>query len=401
MGKIIKLPQTFERNVWALIVIPFVVTIIPYGIIWLIYPPQTVRELLWDVRLLLLYYTLIVGLACKIKIGLVEYKAMGPKWEKRFDIFLTLFGIYPGFLCLLVCYVPTLIILLVIDLIARVSEKIFHRKNFFLLRIVHGVVVIMSYAVSYVVGMTFVIIGEFPARTFFMYANHEGTPDYVGWLITLGFRLSRIVAGDNLMDFPIFNGFLRLKAIIAKGRRKKEWYLIFKKMRIILTKLFTGRAAAISVNNVEAINDMKDCYDNGICVCIGSNGRERRSDNGKLKPHNSAGFGVCPLAVPVMVLGTGRFKPPIKKEPLAKPWYQFQWYCSPRTVYAFIGEPIERLPGENKKVFRDRTDKKMAEWKPELLALLARRQSMRKSWKGVLKHVLRQSYLQFETFIDG
>ncbi len=128
---------------------------------------------------------------------------------------------------------------------------------------------------------------------------------------------------------------------------------------------------------------MQDYYDQSVCVGIGPNGRSRRSDPHP-KPHNPASCGITNLIVPVISIGGDLFKPPMKKEPLAKPWYKFQWYCSPRKIYSFTGRPIEKEEGEDKKVFCRRCDEIMVEEEKRYSAIVAQINSKHKHWKDIL-----------------
>lgn len=357
--------ELIKRDVWAFLVIPLVATIIPYGIIWLIDPPHSTKSVLWDLRLYLLLYFFASGILCRIKIFLVNFGLLSGVAVKYVNIILTIFLIYPGFVCLLLSYIPTLILLLVLNFVSFLYEKKNKKKNFLLLKVINGVVLILSYTCAFVTGMSFVICGEENyakalenRKCFFIFFNHRSTADYVAWVIAIGEHLSKIVAGDNLKDFPVFASFLKLKAIIAKGRRKNGFYIALQKIKNQILDFFDINLS--ETNNSIAVKQMQDCYENGIIVGIGPNGRTRLSAP-EPKPHMSAACGISDVIVPVILLDTGKYKRVMKKEPLAKPWYKFQWYVDPQVIYIIICEPMYRKNNEARDEFRDRVDEFMKE----------------------------------------
>ncbi len=438
MKRIIEwLPPAIKREFWALIVIPLVVTIIPYGIIWTIWPPEGIRASLRDVRFWSMAIIIFTGLLCKAKIGLYALGFLrNRKYEDRVDKFLTVL-VYSSFVFLLFCYIPVLLVLLVVAHFAskeNVSE--FERRTIigllvsgvsftFVLgwyftsrdqfplglavvllyctilmvliglaffskdkrignakRIIDGAIYILSNVCTFVFGLPLAIRGRIRDWVYVIVSNHEGAFEYIGgiWTSILGWRPSKILAGDNLSDFPIIGEFIGLKTITVKGRRRDKEYkgrlgkilqfvsLVWEKVRSIFTK--KKKAKSGSIVNIGVLREIPRNIEKKVIVWIPPRGRERLSDEGVLKkidPQNLEGIDVLQ---PIVCLGPLRYKPANKKEKTGKKWYEQQWWVSPRTIRVYILSPMHRLLGETNEQYSERIWRLMTRAKALLVRII-------------------------------
>jgi hypothetical protein len=234
---------------------------------------------------------------------------------------------------LLVYCIPTVILLR-----ARVP---FSKRYKAVSQIIHGILYALANTLLFVEGIVLEFSGQLPEKVAMLAYTHEGSADYGIWKLVFGGSISKIVAGNNLLDFPVFRDVVKMTCITT-NRKPGE-------------------------SNVKPMREIKECIVSGIPVGIGPNGRERRSDNGVLKEYHRAAFECVDEVVPVLVLGTGAYKPPMKREPLAKPWWKFQWYASPRKVKVIIMDVLKKDVGESGSSFAKRTHAVMTERKRQEL----------------------------------
>ncbi len=282
-------------------------------------------------------------------------------------------------------------------------------------RIIDGTLFILSEVSGFVEGLPMELRGKIMDWIMFMVSNHESSSEYVRglWTSITKLRPSKIVAGDNLDDFPILGKLLGLKVIPVKGRRGEikgflgKIVALYKEVKIaiesffILLRFFITRKKVVKKeqikNSFTTLRETKRCMANGILVWTPPHGRERPGDNGVLKridPRNLKDIEVLQV---VLCLGPLQYKPATKKT--GKKWYEQQWWFSPRIAHCWVLNPIWRLDGETDEEFSKRIWDIMTRYKAKFLARIARKLWQAKRRKDLFFMKMKRPFIRLYKYV--
>lgn len=235
---------------------------------------------------------------------------MRSKKESRWiDIVLSLL-MWVSFGILLCITLALIVPILGIFVFLYVCKKILQFFTFLYRRaqiLPNTIVALAAKAVVMVLGLKVVPVeGSIPKGVWIFAYAHKSSWDYFLWTSDLLLRLWKIVAGTNLLKFPIFNLFLKLFAILV------------------------DRKSIVSAKNM--LEEMTECLLNYCSVGIApEKGRFRSENSGGYKflmPFSDGAFKVSvrtgtPI-VPISYMFAGESKPPMK-EKIQKRWWNFKW----------------------------------------------------------------------------
>ena len=318
-----------KRDVTATIVLPLLIMTLPYCLCWIYGQITDTHSFYFSFRFMSLAFIGITGCLARIKIEMVESgKLKNKNIEKRIDIFLTLM-IWPAFALMLFFCIPAIIAIIVL--------AVFKDKSIYIEKFIIGVTYFLANLALFVLGIRIEFKGEFPKEQHAVCLNHESWIDYVIWPVLGGLKLSKVVAGKNLVKFPGIGQFIAARSILIDRKDEssaKKTLKLIKKIMLAGYNLIWNPGA----------------------------GRDRLSNKGKMKKFLSGTFGVFDetiLIVPTLVLETMKYKPAMKGE---IPWktltffgkisafFSFQWWSSPRLIHVVVMEETCRKVEEVKLV---------------------------------------------------
>ena len=362
MKKVINYLGLDSRDITVTIVLPILVMALPYCLMWVwssIFDTET-HNFLFTFRFFSVAGIVVVGALSKLKIEFVEKGWLKNKnLEKWIDIFLTLL-IWPAFALMMFFCIPAIILVMILSAIKGDSLTVE--------RFIIGVVYFLAITSLFVLGVDVQVKGSFPEDNKYVGClNHESSIDYFIWPFLAGLGLSKIIAGTNLVKFPGVGQFIEARSIMIDRNAVTSIVATLKKVKCFLAKgyrLFWNPGA----------------------------GRDRLSGKGIMKKFKSGVFGILDetiAVVPILVLETMKYKPPMKGEINFKKlslvqkiitFLEFQWWSSPRRIHVVIMGGINRAIVddmlEDREVFTKRVYDLMTNQKEYELTLL---ESIRKT----------------------
>lgn len=294
-------------------VIPFIVL----GTLFILIPYTRGSHLFW-ISWRIAGFLICVGIVAYIK-SRTQFRV---KWiENIIDIPLT--GVTWFAVILLLIKVLVIIPFLFLCNYFRVTRKI-----------THTLIWCLGITINFLLGIKIKYEGKISKEISIITPNHASSLDYFIIIALLGPMVTKVVAGSNLLKFPIFAFFLKLKCI------------------------FVDRSSRQS--KLDSLRRSQACIEQKIPLAIFfEGGRKRRSEGGILRDPEKFEKGAFHLSVvsnipiqPVAIFGAGDFKPPMKGEPLAKKWWKFQWYNSP-TIIIVSYLPLIYPEGKTKEQLMD------------------------------------------------
>ncbi len=278
-----------------------------------------------------------VVFACVMAIAIVGYaKAkylQDHKYEKYFDIilFLPMMGFGS---CLMITALSLLVIMHIEEMLRLISLRIRFMTD--------GIMWLLGQGAVFLFGLQVHVIGKCPKGKRVFAFLHQSSADYIVWLIGLILHPCKIIAGTNLVKFWPFSAFMKLKAILVDRKDRKTFIPMIEEGNTLLK-------AGVSVGGSPEA------------------GRNRRSSGLLMRDFTRGLFKIaCESNVPVtpvIIDGTGEFKPPTKGEVKIKHsrfwtvrffrtvieiFHNHQWYGSPGDVwYIFLKEELPDTMIEN------------------------------------------------------
>ncbi len=438
------------RDVWAFVVLPLIVALVPYALAWFWPSPKDARAAIYDPRVFLTAWVFISGLLCRIKILIKERTCLldNPIAESVTDILFLNLPMLGGAVIVLFCSLPALFLSKVLwgikqnkytkrvelqkaigtysfvllvavfvhdrPFVQFLASILFFMRTFeigtymmvryvaavredslFVEKMIQGIYYLLCNAMLYVIGAPITYYGSLPDYFDSIYANHEGFLEYFVWVVMMRFLPTKFIAGKNLLKYPIFGDFIEIVCILTdrKQGNARKFFPWLANQLCKLTLFLVGRifgqknrgrlwnaawfqwvwkkTMPVVGKNIGQMRTIKSAKEDGIIVVVPPDGRERLSDNGKLKPHGTSAAQFLDCAVPVLVIGAMHFKPASNKEPLAKKNPFFQRWLSPCRIEIHFLDPIRKLPGESNESFTLRLDQALIQKKIELGLLVS------------------------------
>ena len=250
-------------------------------------------------------------------------------------------------------------------------------------RIIAGLYWALTQSYLWVSCAPYKIHGELPKEKFqAIYSNHGGFPEYFLVMILKCFLPVKPLAGSNLLKYPIFGDFIEVVCVITErpeGNVKSfpAWLLtqilkfllwlsslIRMKPRLEKTRVFKylWNKATIQKSfkkNAENIVTIAEAILKGFIIFVFPDGRDRLSRflARILKSHGIAVAEYVDVIVPVLFVGSMRYKPASSNEPLAKKkGWRFQRWLRPCTQHIHIFPPMYKKEGQTKKEFTEEID---------------------------------------------
>ena len=138
--------------------------------------------------------------------------------EKIIDIVLTI----PAWTAFVILAILSLTTIPVVALFYGLEKLFSNRRLALRMRFVADSIVCLLAIISlFIFGVRTKVYGTLPKDTRVIVANHEGSMDYFLIALAIGFKPSAVVAGTNLLKFPIFGWFLKLKCVMLERDKKK------------------------------------------------------------------------------------------------------------------------------------------------------------------------------------
>ncbi len=322
-----------KRDVMAAIVLPIMVMALAYCVLLVISLIFNTHQFLLNFRTDSFFYIFCAGAIVRVKVeaveaGLLKNKIIGTILDLPLN-----FLVWTAFLLMMFFYLPALALVLVLANFWGKSPQI---EKFII-----GVVYFLANTSLFVLGAPITIEGAFPEEDHVACMQHGSFIEYFTWPVIMGLGLSKIIAGKNLVKWPVVGHFIDVRSLIIDRDDLRSPSDVLLKVKALL-KL-------------------------GYRICWGPGaGRDRLSDGGEMKKFKTGIFKILDdtiLVVPVLSIGAMEYKPAMKGEIVWKKlsffkkiyaFFAFQFFCSFRKIHVIIMEGIRRLENETTEAFADR-----------------------------------------------
>ena len=218
--------------------------------------------------------------------------------EKIIDIVLTI----PAWTAFVILAILSLTTIPVVALFYGLEKLFSNRRLALRMRFVADSIVCLLAIISlFIFGVRTKVYGTLPKDTRVIVANHEGSMDYFLIALAIGFKPSAVVAGTNLLKFPIFGWFLKLKCVMLERDKKK------------IRQRYKSQ------------NTAKEFIERKIDVAYFSNGRLRKGEGLIMREFDDGAFKLaCETntpVTPIVFIGSGKIKPPMKNDKTVDQWW--------------------------------------------------------------------------------